>query len=310
MNRNTQLADAFLFDAKPVYRFQSVVPIMQFFPEPHFGKDPPYGASINYWLKKENKKVKVHILNEAGDTMRTLKHEGKERINRVWWNLKGKPTEQILMRTKPQYADWLPLAKDRTRKPRLSPRSILLPPGEYRVHLEAGAETEIQILEVLKDPNSEGSMDDIMAQHELSQNIYDDLNSVSENINEMEEMRRQLLDLKAMLKAKELHKSVQDTISHFHKSLVDIESKMVQLKYTGHGQDAVRYPAQLAERLNYLAGTASVGDFKPADPHIEVFELLHGRLSDYLSEYQNSKSDELVVLRAILDEHGVGVLIE
>ena len=251
LDQNTMLKDAYLFSPKPTYRFRPVSSIMEFFPEASSGQDPPYGSAINFWLKSENEDVKVHILNEAGDTVRTLKHKGKEGINRIWWDLRGEPNEKILMRTKPQYADWVALDKDRSRKVEVS-SSILLPPATYNIHIEAGDPIASKPLVIMKDPNTVGTLDHITEQHEMLQDVHKSVDDIIKNINEIEEMRRQLLDLKSILKAKKIDETLVDTISHFHDGLIEIESSLIQLKYTGHGQDAVRYPVKFIKANELL----------------------------------------------------------
>ncbi|MFK7981638.1 MAG: hypothetical protein AB8G86_16770 [Saprospiraceae bacterium] len=61
-------------------------------------------------------------------------------------------------------------------------------------------------------------------------------------------------------------------------TLINLERKLIQLKYTGTGQDEVRYPVRLTERINYLGGTIAIADFPPTNPHREVPKLLKERL--------------------------------
>ena len=119
-------SDIHLFDPKDAYRFHPVSMIMQFFPEASSGTDPPAGASLHYWLSDEKAEATkdstiLKITNAAGDTVRTLRHEGKAGLNRIWWDLKDEPTTEIVMRTKPRYAPWVKLSEDRTRKSLVPP---------------------------------------------------------------------------------------------------------------------------------------------------------------------------------------------
>lgn len=301
--------DAHLFDPKPAYRFQGVSSIMQFFPEPSFGQDPPYGASINYWLKEKNDSIQIHITNAAGDTIKTLKQKGKPGINRAWWDLRGETIDEIVFRTKPQYADWFPLDKKRTRKAPFPPFSILHPPGEYTVHLSANGTSQTQKLEVKKDPHSDGTEADIQAQISLLNKLYKDMNTLVGKINQIELTRRQLLDLSAILSEKEDHKDVVQAIEKADSALVAIESKMTQLKITGTGQDVVRWPAMLVERIDYLASAVASADFPPTDQHQEVYEVLHQRLEDYSEEYNSLIKGSLADLMKMLGEKKIGALL-
>lgn len=308
MNAKTAEAAAHLFAPKPVYRFQPISMIMQFFPEPSFGTDPPYGASINFWLNEKNDSIQLHITDTSGDTVRSLKHKGTKGINRVWWNLRGEPTEAILMRTTPQYVDGFPMGKDRTRKPPMAPFSMLMPPGKYTVHLEAGGETQSQELEVLKDPNSDGSQEEIMAQHKLLQQLYTDMNQLAGKINSIELIRRQLKDLQAVLSSGKDNKSLIKEAKSLEKKFETLEGKMIQRKYTGTGQDAVRYPAMLAERIDYLASVVAIADFAPTDQHTEVASILNERVAAYSKAYDQLISEDLASFEAMLQKNKVGTI--
>ncbi|MDH3649881.1 MAG: hypothetical protein OEQ53_09365, partial [Saprospiraceae bacterium] len=309
MNPEIFDSPAHLFHPKPVYRLRPVTMIMQFFPEASFGKDPPYGASIHYWLANDNDSVKIHITDDAGDTLRTIKHKGKSGINRVWWNLRTDSTDQIVMRTKPKYADWFPLDKQRTRKSIIAPFRVLVPPGTYQIRMTIDDEDLERTIQVLKDPNSEGTANDISQQISLMMKLYNDMNTLADMINEMESIRRQLLDLSATIKEKTEYTEVHAAIAPLDSVLLALEGKMIQLKFTGTGQDQVRYPAMLAERIDYLASTVSIGDFPPADSHLEVYALLKDRLSAYQQEFQHILDGPLEEFLGLLDNNEVKPII-
>ena len=105
---------AYLFDLKSSYRFQNVTSTLQMFPEASSGQDPPKGASINYWLN-EDKDVELFITNSSNDTVRTIADKGKKGINRVWWDFMGEKSDPMIMRTKPQYAEWFSIGDERIR---------------------------------------------------------------------------------------------------------------------------------------------------------------------------------------------------
>ena len=74
---------------------------------------------------------------------------------------------------------------------------------------------------------------------------------------------------------------------------LELEKKLLQLKTTGKGQDAVRYPKMISEKLSYLANNVQIADFKPADSYYQVYELLHKRLDKVGVEYENLVSNDL-----------------
>jgi hypothetical protein len=261
------------------------------------GQDPPYGASINYWLASEledEKAVEIRIESETGEVIRTLEGTQHAGINRIWWDLRGEPSDEIKMRTKPLYADWVDLGEERWRSAggRLS---VLMPPGTYNVVLKVGEVEQTQKLLVLKDPHSEGTEEDIRLQTEMLFDLRADMNASAKSINQIEWIRRQLYDMKEVAEDLDDAAQIISAADELDGTLIGIEEKLVQLKLTGTGQDGVRWPAMVMRRLSYLARVVAIADFRPTDQHREVHQVLKGRLGQAQQEL-----DEL--LQTVLPE--------
>lgn len=100
------------------------------------------------------------------------------------------------MRTEPRYAPWFKLNDQRTRNVTVSPLTHLVPPGNYQVQLVVDSTVQTQPINVLKDPHSEGTVEDIRLQYQLLDQIRADYEEITGVVNEAERIRRQLLDLK------------------------------------------------------------------------------------------------------------------
>lgn len=302
---------ALLFKPKDAYRFQPGTSNMQIFPEPSFGQDPPTGASINYWTASGNDSVKIHITAANGDTVKTIKEKGKAGINRIWWNFNGKPIKDFKSRTQPQGVDWLALDKDRTRNTHIATpfKEYMVAPGVYTVNMVAGDLKFKETFTVLKDPHSEGSLADIKLQTDLLANIHKDLNQAADIVNNIEIMRRQLADLRDMLKIKGHKKELLDAIEKLDNALVNVEGKLVQLKFTGTGQDDCRWPEMLAGKLSYLGSAVATADFPPTNQQNEVYVLLKSRLNDSQTELDNLKKGELATFTKLMQENNIGPIV-
>ena len=86
LNANVREANTQLFTPRPAYRFRnSAVPVAVDY-DPTAGQNPPYGASINYYLKTApSGDVKIRIEDAQGQTVRTLTGKKTVGINRVTW---------------------------------------------------------------------------------------------------------------------------------------------------------------------------------------------------------------------------------
>lgn len=282
-----------LFDPKDAYRFNPVSMVMQFFKEASFGDDPPVGTSLHYWQSEDMPdSVSLIISNASGEVVRTIKQKGKPGINRVWWDFKEDATTKMVLRTKPIYAPWYKLDDQRTRPSTVMPMSLIAEPGTYTVTLEAGDIKQSQTFELIKDPNSEGTVDDVREQKILLDKIKADFEEISVTVNEAEKLRRQLRDMVPMVS-----QETGEKILTLDSMLTEVENKMIQLKHTGKGQDVIRLPGMLLEKLSYLASTVAIADFKPADQYAEVYEKLHIEWVEVKKAWEKLKSGEVTTLQ-------------
>jgi hypothetical protein len=164
-------------------------------------------------------------------------------------------------------------------------------------------------LVVLKDPHSEGSLEDIQAQTELLRQLYDEMNKLTGEINKIERIRRQLLDKKAILQTQKDKKDVLEAIDSMNDDFTALENKMIQLKITNTGQDRIRYPSMLAARIAYLASVVAVSDFPPTDQAQEVHKILQQRLASYSSELDELLKGKFAAFLKLLSDHKVGAII-
>jgi photosystem II stability/assembly factor-like uncharacterized protein len=301
---------AHLFEPRDAYRFHEITSPMDMPNDPSEGQDPPYGASINYWLASEPEgDATIRIANASGETVRTLDGTTYAGINRVVWDLEGEPSTQIKLRTTPLYADWVDLGEDRWRPAPRGRTSILQPPGTYSVTLSVGGQEYTQSLTVLKDPNSEGSEANIHTQLALVTEIRDDLNAASDMVNRIEWVRRQLYDLKAVLEDQGDADEIVASAEQLDGKLIAVEEKLFQVRLTGTGQDGVRWPAKLVGRLGYLAGAVATADFPPADQHYEVHQVLKERLQRVRLELEALLGTDLPAFNRMLQQRNLAPVI-
>jgi photosystem II stability/assembly factor-like uncharacterized protein len=298
-------SEAHLFEPRNAYRFRPITPLMYTLVDPSGGEDPPYGASISYWLAEEpdeDATVKIKIKDAAGEAIRELESTKKAGINRIWWDLKGEESTEIKLRTKPLYADWVELGEERWREANVGRISVLAPPGEYTVSLEVEGKEYSQKLKVLKDPHSEGTEGDIRAQTDMLLGLREGMNNAAEAINRIEWIRRQLYDLRAVVKDLGDADGIASGAEELDGTLIALEEKLIQMKITGTGQDRVRWPTMLVGRIAYLAQAVAVADFPPTHQHREVHEVLRERLAQYEQELEGLINSELAAFNKTLVE--------
>ncbi len=302
-------ADAHLFEPRSAYRFHNITSPMSMPNDPTAGENPEYGASINYWLGSEQATdVEIRVATESGETIRTLEGTTHYGINRVWWNLRDESATRIKLRTKPRYADWVDLGPDRWRSGG-GGISVLMPPGTYTVTLAVDGSEYTRQLEVLKDPNSEGTEADIAVQIAKVKEIRDDYDVAAGLVNRIEWVRRQIYDLRAVLEDQGGAEEILTAAEELDVKLIAIEEELIRLTTTGTGQDGVRYPTKLVGRLRYLAGTVATNDFRPTDQQGEVHMVLRERLEQHRLVVERLLGEDLPRFNQMLQQQNLSPVI-
>ena len=133
LTADVQNAGAHLFKPQPAYRFRNITAPPAMSDDQTAGQNPPYGASINYWLKAAPAgDVRIAIQDAGGRTIRTLPGTKEPGINRIWWDLRHDPSKEIRLSTSPPYAPEIRVGPEGWRPiPGGRRISILAPPGTY-----------------------------------------------------------------------------------------------------------------------------------------------------------------------------------
>jgi len=284
-------ADAHLFTPRPAYRFREITAPASLANDPTTGDNPPYGASIAYFLKSAaTEDVAITILNPEGSVVRRLRGPKAAGLNRVYWDLRYEPTREVRLRTTPLYSPEVALSPDGTRSaPGAGRLSILAPPGTYTVQMSAGGKQFTQKLEVRKDPNSGGSDADIQQQMKVLTALASDIDQAADMINRLELVRSQIAYLSRIISEPEIKKGGDE----LDRKLVDLETNLIELRMTGQGQDGVRWGAKLQGKLVYLANGLMSGDFGPTAQQLEVQKELEGRLRALASDLETMFSRDV-----------------
>jgi photosystem II stability/assembly factor-like uncharacterized protein len=318
-------SDVQLFAPRPAYRFQSVAGPSGTPNDPCSGQNPTYGASISYYLKSEPKEeVVITILDESGKAVRTLKTEKPEDteeddfagrqarpfkvpkevgLNRIWWDLRYDRTKMIKLRTLPIGHDHVEMGSKGWRPfPRGSRGSgPLVPPGVYTVKLEVGDKVMIRNLEVKKDPHSAGTEEDILAQNKVLLEIYRNIDTVADMINEIEWIRKQIYDLKEILKEKTETESIIKAGDELDQKLIDIEGFFFSMELTGSG-DELRWPDKFYVKLRFLANDIGKSDFPPTSQQMEVHAYFKEQLDSYQKRLQLLIGKDVMAFNELLKE--------
>jgi hypothetical protein len=300
----TLSADA-LFRPRDAYRFREITPPNAVASDPTVGQDPPYGASITYYLTSApSGNVTLTVSDQQGTVVRTLNVPRNVGLNRVYWDLRYEPTKEVRLRTSPVYA---PDVKPGPEGWRLGGQrfSMLAPPGTYTVKLSTGGREMTEQLVVRKDPNSGGSEAEITEQTRFLSELRASIERAADVINTTEIVRSQLQGLPRILPVADLTKAAAD----LEKKFTDLEMQLVELRATGRGQDGVRFGARLYQKLGYLANGLMSNDYRPTAQQLEVKTLLEQQLRAAESQLDTLLKSDLGGFNDLLRQRNISNIV-
>ncbi len=315
-------SEVHLFSPRPAYRFlmrerRSSLPEAQ-----TDGANPPYGASISYYLKSSPQgRIQVSILDEDNQIIRTFENrddEGDEEpqdqqtrikpragINRIWWDLRYERSPQIKLRTQPLEHPHAQMKAEGWREGMERVRGPLVAPGTYSVRLMVDGKEHKQSLVVRKDPGSVGGTDrEIGEKSKLLLDIHGHIRTMAHMINQIESMRRQLIDLSELLRTKEGTESLVEVANNLDQKLIAVEHSFFDMRRTTGGyQDSLRLPDKLYTNFSKLAGSIEQSDYPATVQQIEVYELFRGQFEEQLKNFQDFLENDLTEFnRRLADE--------
>ena len=281
-----------LLPTQSAYRFQMLQAMKSDGSSLINGRNPSYGANIDFYLSDENKKsIFIEIKNKDLEVVRTLNvKKFTKGVNRIMWDLRYEPTTVPKLRVDPDGVDWVKYNSDGWRPLRtwdldvnagkLGPLAV---PGQYSVTLKIDGKEYSNKFEVLKDPNTIGTLTDINDQFQFLFTLRNTINETVDLINKIENIRFDLQNNERSSRSKKLERE-----------LYRIESNLFDTKLTGAREDAFRNPNKIYGRLAALGSdlTRFGSDFKPTDQQVEVYNVLSNRLIEQKKDFDKVMKNE------------------
>ena len=184
-------------------------------------------------------------------------------------------------------------------------RGPIASPGQYYVKLTVNEKSEEQSFNILKDPRSNSTDEDLKEQFDFLLSVRDKVSDIHQTIIDIRSSRSQLIDLKSKISDKypDMENSISDVISR----ITLIEEKLYQTKNRS-GQDPLNFPIRLNNKLAHLTSVASVGNFKPTDQMYNVRDELIGLIDKELKIWEDIKENDLVKLNSTILENNIQLI--
>jgi photosystem II stability/assembly factor-like uncharacterized protein len=298
---------AHLFTPRPSYRInwgggfqigQSSSPV---------GQNPPNGAIVYYWLTDKANKVTVEFRDSTGRTVRSFSSDeaaptagggGRRAVagdrpptnaagmNTFSWNLReGDAT------TFPGMILWAGV----TTGP-------LVLPGTYTVRLLVdGAPVGDAKLLVKKDPRSEATPLDLVAQYKLLMAIRDRTTDANDAVRTVRNVRNQAKARMTQVGADSA--KYAQLVKELDTKISAMEAEIYQVKNQS-GQDPLNFPIKVNNQIAALAGVVGSTEARPTKQSQQVFDLLTKELEGYLVELRKTYQELIPPIDELLKKHG------
>ncbi|MBL7769404.1 MAG: hypothetical protein JNK20_10535 [Flavipsychrobacter sp.] len=214
---------------------------------------------IQYYLKDRimSGDVKVEIFNDKGELIQSMPGSKRKGVNKVYWNQRMTPNKSAAGGTKMD------------RGGMVAPQVL---PGTYTLKLTVGKEEYKQPIVLVHDTsNTTYSMEDRLAQHKASMELYNmqkELNGLIEEVNGEQKLLKESGDKIKNEKVKKLLKT-------YNQSLEEFRSGLLATKQTSIFADE----EQLRERLTELYITIAGNEARPSNLQLERLQSLQGELA-------------------------------
>ncbi|MGA9542714.1 MAG: hypothetical protein WBQ85_04045 [Candidatus Sulfotelmatobacter sp.] len=317
-NDDVAKQDVHLYTPAPAYRIQAGKPAEHDVLK-GTGQNPPTGAVIYYYLKdapKPGAETKLEILDASGKVIRKYSSTELERqeeppdpddkkpekeikpeagLNRFVWDLRYEEAHHV-----PGYYLW---AYDSGA---LGPVAV---PGQYQVRLTVGGgESQVAPLEVKLDPRVKVSPADLAQQFALQMRIQQELNRVYDTVNQIQDVRSQVIGLKRRLPENASTKPIVSSADDLDKRLVAVRDQLVNLTISAN-EDSLAYPPQIDGKLAFLAIDVGTADSAPTEAEQLEFEKLKRQSGELLSRWDDLQQHDLAAFRKLTAESNLSTVV-
>lgn len=306
-----QRADAFLFKPEDTYRtsggggfpFPKNVPL---------GSNPPNGAVVNYYLKTKPKEVTLEFLDATGKVLR--KFAGKSQTENAQPQQapqRGEEPNLPVENGLNQFV-WNYRLPNATNLPGLilwggSLAGPRVAPGNYSVRFSVdGKPISTESFTVKADPRLSTTQEDFQKQFDLMSKINSKLSQTHEAILEIRDVRKQLEDFSARMKAPE-QKDLRDKAADISKKLTAVEEELIQTRIKS-SQDALNFPIKLNNKLAALSSAVDSADFAPTKQSFDVYNDLTARIDAQLANLAQIKANDIAGFNRMFAEKNLPVI--
>lgn len=268
------------------------------------GKNHPGGVMVNFHLQEkpnDSTEVKLEILDAKGELIKSYSNKAKDKKeqlavkkggNMFRWNMRYPDAKS--------FKGMILWAASMT-----GPMAV---PGEYKVRLSLGSESQEQSFKILKDPRSSSSQADLQAQFDFIKEVHRTINEAHQSIMDIRTIRKQMKGITDRLKGEEDMKDLLDMASQIDSVMTTVENELYQTKNRSR-QDPLNFPIKLTNKLGHVASLSSRGDFAPTQQSINVKNEMVGKINDQIAKFKKVKEEDIPAFNKLFRQKSMDAIL-
>jgi photosystem II stability/assembly factor-like uncharacterized protein len=277
MTAEVEASKAHLFPPRAAYRTRHA----RFFgPSGGGGENPPAGVVVYYYLAETpSQPVFLEFQDSSGKTIQKFSSASKAGrgqaavtagagLNRFVWDMRYPDAHGIESGT---YVFGASLR---------GPEAM---PGDYKVKLTAGDQSDTQSFQIKKDPRLPTTQEEYRKQFELLMAVRDKVSAAHDAINEIHRVQKQIESASQKAGA---DSSLLESARKLNGELDGLLHTLYEPRFTGFDDQTLIYELRLNNRLAALQSYVQ-GDYGPTDQDFKVFQELSAELDQVLASWKH-----------------------
>ncbi len=309
--------DLHLYTPGPAYRIQAGAG-GEHHPSKRTGQNPPAGAVIYYFLKdapKAGTETTLEILDGSGRVIRKYSSTEAQLLDEPAGPDDKKPEKEIKPEAGLNRFVWDLRYEDAHRVPGYylweygtGAKGPVAAPGQYQVRLTVGAQSKVAPFELKLDSRVKVTQEELTQQFDMLREIHEELNRVYDTVNQIQDVRAQVLGLKRRLPENASTKTIATSADELEKKLVAVRDQLVNLTISAN-EDSLAYPPQIDAKWAYLAMDVGSADSAPTEAEEREFEKLKRQSGELLSRWDDLQRRDLAAFQKLTAEGSLSTVV-
>jgi hypothetical protein len=181
-------------------------------------------------------------------------------------------------------------------------------PGTYKVVLHVNGEDMEQTFNVLADPRSEASPEEMQRQYAFVSEVNQTVDRAHQSIKKIRKINDQL---DAFIKQYKDNEEVADLVQKardLKKSFSDIEKALYQTQNRSN-QDPLNFPIRLTNKLGHLNSLVTLDDFAPTEQDVQLKKELTAEINKELEAFDKLVTEEVEKFNNSFNESRLNYLL-